>query len=161
LKVLPDHLADNETILERFRREARAASRLAHKNIVSVYEWGQHEAIHFLAMEFVEGTDLHNHISDKGHLDPQEALVITVQAVRALEHACRQGITHRDIKPSNLLLSFHDNNKVTVKLADLGLAREIKSGDFRVTKDGTTVGTIDYMAPEQARDSALADTRSD
>jgi serine/threonine protein kinase len=161
LKVLPDHLADNPNILERFRREARHAALLSHKNIVSVYEWGQEENVYFLAMEYVEGTDLHNYICDKGHLDPQEAWVITVQAVRALDHACRHGITHRDIKPSNLLLSFGADNRLTVKLADLGLSREIRSGEFRVTKDGTTVGTIDYMSPEQARDSALADARSD
>jgi serine/threonine protein kinase len=161
LKILPDHLADNPTILERFRREARNAAKLSHKNIVSIYEWGQHENVNFLAMEYVEGTDLHNHICEKGRLDPQEAWVITVQTARALDHACRQGITHRDIKPSNLLLSFRADNKLVVKLADLGLARAVSPGDFRVTKDGTTVGTIDYMAPEQARDSALADIRSD
>jgi tRNA A-37 threonylcarbamoyl transferase component Bud32/tetratricopeptide (TPR) repeat protein len=161
LKVIPDHLADNPTILERFRREARHAARLSHKNIVSIFERGQDEGVHFLAMEYVEGTDLHNYICEKGRLDPQEAWVITVQAARALDHACRQGITHRDIKPSNLLLSFQAERKLTVKLADMGLAREVKAGDFRVTKDGTTVGTIDYMAPEQARDSALADIRSD
>jgi serine/threonine protein kinase len=161
LKLLPEHLADNPAILERFRREARSAARLAHKNIVSVYEWGQEESKYFLAMEYVEGKDLHDYITEKNHLDPQEAWVITVQAVRALDHACRQGITHRDIKPSNLLLSFRDGHKLLVKLADFGLARELRAGDFRVTKDGTTVGTIDYMAPEQARDSALADVRSD
>jgi serine/threonine protein kinase len=161
LKILPEHLADNPTILERFRREARNAAKLSHKNIVSIYEWGQHESVNFLAMEYVEGTDLHNYICEKGRLDPQEAWVITVQTVRALDHACRQGITHRDIKPSNLLLSFRADNKILVKLADLGLARAARPGDFRVTKDGTTVGTIDYMAPEQARDSALADIRSD
>lgn len=161
LKVLPDHLADNPTIVERFRREARNAAKLSHKNIVSVYEWGQHGTVSFLAMEYVEGIDLHDYICQKGHLDPQEAWVITVQTARALDHACRQGITHRDIKPSNLLLSFRSDHKIVVKLADLGLARAVRSGDFRVTKDGTTVGTIDYMAPEQARDSALADTRSD
>jgi serine/threonine protein kinase len=161
LKVLPEHFADNAVLLERFRREARHASQLSHKNIVTTYELGQHENLHYLSMEYVEGTDLHNYISEKGHLEPQEAWVITVQAVRALDHACRQGITHRDIKPSNLLLSFHSSNKVTVKLTDLGLARQVSAEDFRVTRDGTTVGTIDYMAPEQARDSALADARSD
>jgi serine/threonine protein kinase len=161
VKVLPEHLADNPTILERFRREARHATRLSHKNIVAIYEWGQHEGTNFLAMEYVDGTDLHNYISEKGSLDPQEAWVITVQAARALDHACRQGITHRDIKPSNLLLTFRSDNKLVVKLADLGLAHQVRAGDFRVTRDGTTVGTIDYMAPEQARDSALADVRSD
>jgi len=161
LKVLSQHLVDSETILERFRREALAAARLAHKNIVSVYEWGQHEGVHFLAMEYVEGTDLHNYICDKGRLDPQEAWIVTVQVARALDHACRQGVTHRDIKPSNILLSFRDGNKLVVKVTDLGLARAARQGDFRVTKDGTTVGTIDYMASEQARDSALADVRSD
>lgn len=161
LKVLPETTADNPVIVERFRREALAAAKLSHKNIVAVYESRVEDGMHFLAMEYVEGTDLHNYICEKGRLDPKEAWVIVVQATRALDHACRRGITHRDVKPSNLLLSFRSDNKVLVKLTDFGLARAVRPDAFRVTRDGTTVGTIDYMAPEQARDSNLADVRSD
>ncbi len=160
LKILPGQLADNPVMVERFRREARNAARLSHKNIVTLYDWGQDGGTWFLALEFVDGIDLNTHINARGHLDPQEAWQITVQAARALDHAFGQGITHRDVKPSNFLLARR-GRKFRIKLTDLGLARAVHDDDFRVTRDGTTVGTIDYMAPEQARDSALADVRSD
>jgi hypothetical protein len=160
LKVLPDHLANNPTSVERFRREARAAARLSHKNIVTLYDWGQHGGTWFLALEFVDGIDLGSRIAGKGHLDSEEAWIITIQAAKALDHAFRQGVVHRDVKPSNFLLT-RQGRKLRVKLTDLGVARAVRDEDFRITRDGTTVGTIDYLAPEQARDSALADVRSD
>jgi serine/threonine protein kinase len=160
LKVLPARQSENTTAVERFRREARHAARLSHKNIVTLYDWGQDAGTWFLALEFIDGIDLNTHINARGHLDPQEAWLITVQAARALDHAFQQGITHRDVKPSNFLLARH-GRKVRVKLTDLGVARAIRDEDYRVTRAGTTVGTLDYLAPEQARDSALADVRSD
>src|SRR5689334_14944563 len=87
LKVLPERLARTPATLERFRREARHAARLSHKNIVPLFEWGQDWGTYFLAMELVEGFDLYTYIARRGRLDPQEAWVITVQAVRALDHA--------------------------------------------------------------------------
>jgi len=160
LKVLPGHLADNPASVERFRREARAAARLSHKNIVTLYDWGQDGGTWFLALEFVEGMDLYSRIAAKGRLHPDEAWVVVRQAARALDHAFQQGVVHRDVKPSNFLLT-RQGRKLRVKLTDFGLARGAHDDDFRVTRDGTTVGTIDYLAPEQARDSALADVRSD
>jgi serine/threonine-protein kinase len=160
LKVLPARQSENANSVERFRREARHAARLSHKNIVTLYDWGQDGGTWFLALEFVDGIDLNTYINARGHLDAQEAFQITVQAARALDHAFQQGITHRDIKPSNFLLSRH-GRKLRVKLTDLGVARAVRDEDFRVTRAGTTVGTLDYLAPEQARDSALADVRSD
>jgi serine/threonine protein kinase len=160
LKILPARLAENATSLERFRREARHAARLSHKNIVTLYDWGQDGGTWFLALEFIDGIDLNSHINEKGHLGPQEAWAITLQATRALDHAFQQGITHRDIKPSNFLL-LRQGRKLRVKLTDLGVARAVRDEDYRVTRAGTTVGTLDYLAPEQARDSALADIRSD
>jgi serine/threonine protein kinase len=160
LKVLPGAGADNPVMLERFRREARNAARLSHRNVVTLYDWGQDGGTWFLALEFVDGIDLGSHIAVRGQLEPQEAWLITVQAARALDHAFQQGITHRDIKPSNFLLARR-GNKFRLKLTDLGLARAVHEDEFRVTRDGTTVGTIDYMSPEQGRDSALADVRSD
>jgi serine/threonine-protein kinase len=161
LKVLPARQSENTTAVERFRREARNAARLSHKNIVTLYDWGQDGGTWFLALEFVDGIDLNSHINTRGKLEPQEAWLITIQAARALDHAFQQGVTHRDIKPSNFLLTRH-GRKVRVKLTDLGVARAVgETGDFRVTRAGTTVGTLDYLAPEQARDSALADVRSD
>jgi serine/threonine-protein kinase len=160
LKVLPARLSENPNSVERFRREARNAAQLSHKNIVTLYDWGQDNGTWFLALEFVDGIDLNTYISARGRLDPREAWLITVQAARALDHAFQQGITHRDVKPSNFLLARH-GRKVRVKLTDLGVARAVRDEDFRVTRAGTTVGTLDYLAPEQARDSALADVRSD
>src|SRR5437660_1045366 len=89
----------------------------------------------------------------KGRLDPEEARRILIQAAKALQHAFEKGITHRDIKPSNFLLA-NEEGRCRVKLTDMGLSRMESEEQFRVTRDGTTVGTVDYMAPEQARDSS-------
>ena len=160
LKVLANRLLDNDAALERFRREARHAARLNHPNIVTLYEWGQIDDSYFLAMEFVDGPDLDEYILTRGRLDVEEAHAILVQAAQALDHAYRQDVVHRDIKPSNLLLARQDG-ELQVKLTDLGLARNLSDDEFRVTRDGSTVGTVDYLSPEQARDSRAADTRSD
>src|SRR5262249_4487239 len=101
LKVLPSDLAARPEVVERFRREARHAARLNHKNVVTLYEIGNADGRWFLAMEFVEGTDLEAYVARKGPLKPEEARRILRQAVRALDHAYQMGITHRDIKPSN------------------------------------------------------------
>jgi serine/threonine protein kinase len=161
LKVLPPRLSENTSSVERFRREARHAAKLSHKNIVTLYDWGQDGDTWFLALEFIDGVDLNAYIGTKGRLTPQEAWLITIQAARALDHAFQQGITHRDIKPSNFLL-LRQGGKLRVKLTDLGVARAVADdSEWRVTRAGTTVGTLDYLSPEQARDSALADVRSD
>ena len=160
LKVLASRLIDNPAALERFRREARHAARLNHPNIVTLYEWGQIDDSHYLAMEYIDGPDLDAHILTRGRLGVEEAHAILVQAVQALDHAYRQGVVHRDIKPSNFLLA-RQAGELVVKLTDLGLARNLGDNEFRLTSDGSTVGTVDYLSPEQARDSSLADTRSD
>jgi serine/threonine protein kinase len=161
LKVLSADLASKPAALERFRREARHAARLCHKNVVTLYEYGEHEGVHYLALEYVNGIDLYEYIERKGRLAPEEARRILLQAVKALDHVFENGIIHRDIKPSNFMLAA-ENDRLRVKMTDLGLARTA-SGDeeFRVTRAGSTVGTIDYLSPEQARDSASADIRSD
>jgi len=160
LKVLSNEMAASPGALERFRREARNAAKLRHENIVSIYECGEEKGTWYLALEFVEGIDLYDYIQRKGMLDPEEARRITIQAALALQHAHQQGIVHRDIKPSNFLVTRH-GGKLLVKMTDLGLSRQSKRDATRVTRDGTTVGTVDYMAPEQARDSSRADIRSD
>ncbi|HEX5273319.1 MAG TPA: serine/threonine-protein kinase, partial [Gemmataceae bacterium] len=137
LKVLPSRLSENPNSVERFRREARNAARLSHKNIVTLYDWGQADSTWFLALEFIDGTDLNSYINARGRLDPQESWLITVQATRALDHAFQQGVVHRDIKPSNFLLT-RQGRKVRVKLTDLGLARTAQEEDFRITRDGST-----------------------
>jgi serine/threonine protein kinase len=160
LKVLSAEMTRNPVLVERFRREAKHAARLSHKNIVTLFEADQDNGTYYLAMEYVDGLDLSEYIKRKGQLDPDEARRIVIQACKALDHAYSQGITHRDIKPSNFLLA-NEEGRCRVKLTDLGLARTVNEEDFRVTRDGTTVGTVDYMSPEQARDSAAADVRSD
>jgi serine/threonine-protein kinase len=160
LKVLNPEMAAKPAMLERFRREARSAAKLRHENIVTVYEFGEAGGTCYLAMEFIDGIDLYEYSERKGPLNPEEARVLIVQACRALAHAHEQDIVHRDVKPSNFLITRQGGRPV-VKMTDLGLARETASDEFRVTRAGTTVGTLDYMAPEQARDSSAADVRSD
>ncbi len=161
LKVLDPSLAEKQSTLERFRREARHAAKLFHRNIVTLYEYDQADGRHYLALEYVDGIDLYDYIVHKGKLSPEESRRILIQAVYALDHAYKQGITHRDIKPSNFLLT-REYDRIRVKLTDMGLARKAgEEEDFRVTRAGSTVGTVDYLAPEQARDSAAADIRSD
>jgi serine/threonine-protein kinase len=160
LKLLPPDMASQPEALERFRREARNAARLRHENIVTIYEFDQFGNIFYLAMEFIDGIDLLEYIRRKGRLDPEEARVVTIQAARALEHAHAQGVVHRDVKPSNFLVS-RKGDSLVVKMSDFGLARETSDEDGRVTRDGHTVGTVDYMSPEQARNSRSADCRSD
>lgn len=161
LKILnPELAASKPAIIERFRREARSAAKLSHENVVTVYDLQEDRGTFFLPMEFVEGVDLHDYIGRHGKLSARRARKILVQAARALDHAHQHGVVHRDIKPANFLLTRRDGRRV-VKLTDFGLAREAADEEFRVTREGSTVGSIDYMAPEQARDSGAADIRSD
>lgn len=160
IKILSPELSSNPILVERFRREAIHAARLQHKNIVGIIEADESNGFHYLVMEYIEGVDLAEYIRRKVRLDPEEARRILIQACKALDHAFEQGITHRDIKPSNFLLA-NEEGRCRVKLTDLGLSRMTSEEDYRVTRAGTTVGTVDYMSPEQARDSSLADVRSD
>lgn len=161
LKILPPEMAKQSNILERFRREAKAAAQLRHDNIVTIFDFDEFNGTWFIALEFVDGHDLQFYISRKCRLDPEETRQILIQAARALMHAHEHKVVHRDIKPSNLLL-VRKEKKLIVKLTDFGLAIQHENdADFRITRDKTTVGTIDYMAPEQARDSRLVDIRSD
>jgi serine/threonine protein kinase len=160
LKILARDLSNQPIRVERFRREARHAARLHHENIVTIYEFGEFEDLQYLALEFVDGVDLLQYICQKGRLDVTEACCIVTQAASALEHSFEQGIIHRDVKPSNLLIARR-RDQLLVKLTDLGIAREVADDASRMTGAGLIVGTIDYLAPEQARDSGVADIRSD
>ncbi|HZV04132.1 MAG TPA: protein kinase, partial [Gemmataceae bacterium] len=160
LKVLSPELATKPAMVERFRREAKHSLKLHHENIVTLHEFCEAQSTYFLVMEFVDGIDLHDYSKRKGPLDPDEALEFILQSCKALDHAYQQGVIHRDIKPSNFLVT-QQGERAIVKLTDFGLAREASNEEFRVTRAGTTIGTLDYMSPEQARDSGLADVRSD
>jgi serine/threonine protein kinase len=160
LKVLSPALAVKPIALERFKREAQAGVKLRHDNLVAIHEFGQANHVYFMAQEYVEGIDLHEYISHLGKLETAEAVYFAKQAAGVLDYLHSQHIIHRDIKPANFLVTEFDN-RLIIKLTDLGLARELTDEDHRVTRAGNTVGTIDYMAPEQARDSSNADVRSD
>jgi len=158
LKVLSQDRANNPILVRRFKSEGQAAALLQHKNIVSVYEAGQADGYLFLALEYVEGIDLLEWVNRHGPIPVKRSVEIMRQATEALQHAYERNIVHRDIKPSNLMIARDG----TVKLTDMGLARSIdETLDTTITRDGTTVGTVDYMAPEQASNSKAADARSD
>lgn len=158
LKVLPQDKASNPTLVKRFKAEARSAANLRHDNIVAVYETGEADGYLYIALEYVDGTDVANLVHKRGMIPLKRSVEMVRQVTTALDHALQQGIVHRDIKPGNLLV----RRDGIVKLADLGLARSLDDNiDTSITRAGTTVGTVDYMSPEQARDSKAADVRSD
>ncbi|WP_373653155.1 protein kinase domain-containing protein [Schlesneria sp. DSM 10557] len=158
LKVLPRDKAKNPTLVRRFKAEAQAAAQLEHPNIVAVYDTGEADGYLYIAMEYVEGIDLFEQVRRRGTIPVKRSIEIIKQVASALQHAFEHNIVHRDIKPSNLLL----RKDGVVKVTDLGLARSIDDTlETNITRAGTTVGTVDYMAPEQARSSKSADIRSD
>jgi serine/threonine-protein kinase len=159
LKILPpDQTADAETV-QRFQNEAQSAARLDHENIARVHYVGEDRGIHFIAFEFVEGENIRRLVERKGPLHLEEAISYTLQAVDALAHADARHIVHRDIKPSNLLITPSGQ----LKLIDMGLARlrQAEPMGADLTASGVTLGTFDYISPEQARDPRSADIRSD
>jgi len=157
LKVLPPFMARNPTVLKRFLGEARSAEALEHANIVAIYDHGTDQGRHYLVLEYVKGGDLHEYVQRGGPMSPADAIDVALQVVKGLEHAAARGLIHRDVKPSNLLRTPGGE----IKIADLGLALRSEAEDERVTREGTTVGTVDYMAPEQARDSRATSFQSD
>ena len=158
LKVLPKDRAENPVLVRRFKAEGQAAAHLEHPNIVRVFEAGEADGFLYMALEYIEGIDVHELVERRGVVPIKRSTDIIRQTALALQHAHDKGIVHRDIKPSNLLIKRDGS----VKLADLGLARSIDDTlETNITRAGTTVGTVDYMAPEQARNSKAADVRSD
>jgi len=150
VKLLAEHLAEDSNFVSRFRREALAAARLVHPNIVQVFDFGLDDATHrnFIVMEFVNGPSCAEMIRDHGTLPPAEAVEILAQSCRGLDYAHRNGVVHRDVKPGNLLRS----EEGIVKLADFGIAKAAEDSD--ITKVGSVLGTAAYLAPEQARGEA-------
>jgi serine/threonine-protein kinase len=159
VKVMSAALSADPAFTDRFAREARAAARLTHLNVVSVYDQGQErgpDGHHvFLVMELVEGRTLRELLRERGRLSPAEAISIMEPVLSALAAAHRAGLVHRDVKPENILLS----DDGVVKVADFGLARAVES-DAAATRTGLMMGTVAYCAPEQIS-KGRADQRSD
>ncbi|WP_187369382.1 protein kinase domain-containing protein [Baekduia soli] len=148
VKLLAEHLADDPQFVARFRREALAAARLVHPNIVQVFDFGLDEGTgrHYIVMERIVGPSGAQILRERGHLGVDEAVTWIAQACRGLDYAHRHGLVHRDVKPGNLLLSEGDG---TIKLADFGIAKTT-SDESSITQVGSVLGTAAYLAPEQA-----------
>ncbi len=165
LKFLPEKMANDATALQRFQREARAASSLNHPNICTIYAIDQHESQYFFAMELIDGQPLTKRILDRT-FQIDQILDMSAQIADALEVAHSKGIIHRDIKPANIFI----NERGQVKVLDFGLAKQIFAEPTQgeesptavddLTKTGTTMGTVSYMSPEQARGQST-DARTD
>jgi serine/threonine protein kinase len=158
LKILPPEMAREPENVRRFHQEARAAARLDHENIARVYFCGEDQGLHFIAFEFVEGENLRTLLERRGRLPVAEAIHYLLQVALALEHAASRGVVHRDIKPSNIIITPAGR----AKLVDMGLARHLDTpADKGLTQPGVTLGTLDYISPEQALEPRNADVRSD
>ncbi len=158
LKVLPKSSAKNKSYVQRFRREAQAAAKLWHPNIVQAIDVGHAAGYHYLAMEYIKGPTLRKVVDSTGPFDEARALDITRQIALGLDHAHRNaGIIHRDVKPENILLAPDG----TPKLTDLGLARAVVREDASLTREGAAMGTPNYISPEQVRGKGDLDGRTD
>ncbi len=160
LKILPNERAKDDTAIQRFYREARASAALDHPNIVAAHDIDSDGDMHFLVMEYVDGSNLQEVVKQSGPMPIGRAVEYTIQAACGLQHAHDAGLVHRDVKPSNLLLDRGGQ----VKLLDLGLAKFFEDSTDQITQrigGRSLLGTADYLAPEQARDSHFADARSD
>ena len=152
VKILAEHLSDDERFVARFRREALAVAKLIHPNIVQVYDTGVDEGRHYIVMEYVEGRSGAQILQSQGSLDAETAAEIGIQACAGLDYAHRRGIIHRDVKPGNLMIvggPVGGGAHLAVKLTDFGIARAIEQ--TRITQVGSVVGTAAYLSPEQVR----------
>src|SRR5262245_31495941 len=159
LKILPPELAADPENIVRFKQEARAAAKLDHDNIARVYYIGEEQGLNFIAFEFIEGDNLRQLMdANGGTIAVADAVAIMLQVAAGLGHAAERGVVHRDIKPSNIIV-MPDGR---AKIVDMGLARSSDPRNFgHITETGVTLGTFDYISPEQAFDPHLVDVRSD
>ncbi len=156
VKILHSKFAEDESFITRFSREAQAAAKLSHPNIVAIHDIGQFENRNFIVMEYVEGQTLADHIAEGKTKDVNEAVRIAIGVASGLEVAHQQGTIHRDIKPCNILMATNG----TPKIADFGIARALDTTNTALTQTGFVVGTPMYFSPEQSRGDKV-DARSD
>lgn len=149
IKLLAEHLAEDPLFVSRFRREALAAARLVHPNVVQVFDFGldQESGRHYIVMEVIRGKSGAELLREQGRLSVEETVDLVSQACRGLDYAHRNGVVHRDVKPGNLMRS----DDGVVKLADFGIAKALSSEESSITQVGSVLGTASYLAPEQAR----------
>jgi serine/threonine protein kinase len=167
LKILTPSSSRNADSVRRFRREAKLLARLEHPNLVTAHDIGEHGGVHFLVMDYVDGNDLDQLVKAGGPMRPARAVDLVIQAARGLAAAHHRQIVHRDLKPANIMV----DGKGTVRVLDLGLARVIGASvaadgkdsilDGRLTETGIIMGTVDYLSPEQSKDSKRVDHRAD
>lgn len=159
VKVVASQRVSTEELERRFKVEAQSAARLDHPNIARVYEVDKARGLPYIVFEYIEGSNLRDLVAQKGILSVNDALHYTYQLAHALAHATDRDVVHRDIKPSNILITPEGQTK----LVDMGLARlkQLGTEENDLTATGMTLGTFDYISPEQARDPRTADARSD
>lgn len=157
LKVPRPELAADPRFVHRFLREARAAAKLNHRNIVMVFDAGKSGDVYYLAMEYVEGSSLRSIVRQRGPLPELEAIRLSIPLVQALDYLHSRHIIHRDIKPGNILVT----REGIPKLVDLGLAQDLTSGDSSISTTGMTLGTPNYISPEQIMGRRDLDIRCD
>jgi serine/threonine-protein kinase len=157
IKILSRERMNNPRALTRFEREAKVGAQLQHDNLVRIYDEGDSNGLRYLVMEYIEGKNVAQILQESGPMPPANAALIARQVAMGLEHARLKGLIHRDVNPQNILVTREGNAKLT----DLGLAIDLGDEGDVVTRDGATVGTFDYISPEQARHSRSVDTRSD
>jgi serine/threonine-protein kinase len=159
VKVLSHDQSGDEETLRRFKNEAQSAARLDHENIGRVHYVGEDDGWHYIVFEFIEGINLRDVVHDRGPLSINDSVSYMLQLGDALAHASRRDVVHRDIKPSNVIITPEGR----AKLVDMGLARlhQVEHANNDLTASGVTLGTFDYISPEQARDPRSADVRSD
>jgi serine/threonine-protein kinase len=155
LKVLSPQLSEDKAYIKRFQREAQAAARLNHPNIVQIYAIGEEQGIHYFAMEYIKGKSLAHIREEEGVLTPENAIPIIRQVSEALAQAHKAGLVHRDIKPSNIMIDAAGRPKVT----DFGIAY-VSYANTKLTRDGSIIGTPEYLSPEQCEGKTV-DQRSD
>jgi serine/threonine protein kinase len=156
IKILHQKWADDEEFRKRFLLEARAAGKLSHPNIIQVFDVGKYQGLYYFSMEYIDGVTVDDLIRHDGPIALEKVIDITLQVCEALEYLSEQGIVHRDIKPANIMV-MKDG---TVKLADFGFIQQAVV-DRELMQEGTTIGTPDYISPEQARGERDLDVRSD